>query len=67
MPPVEDILRNLTYMRDRHFGTMKTVNNRIDLDPPEAKTVHSVPYRAFLAARWLEKTDIDNMIWRGFI
>lgn len=66
-PEINEMLQEFTNMWDGHLGTIKTVKHHIDLDPPEAKPIHSAPYRAGPAARQLKKSEIDKMLQMGVI
>lgn len=47
---------------DGQLGHIETATNRVQLDPPASRLIHSVPYRAGPKARDSEKNGIDNML-----
>lgn len=56
-----------TTIWDVHLDTIRTIKNRIDLEHPEAKPVHSAPYTAGPAAHQIDKSEIDKMLHIGVI
>lgn len=52
---------------DGSFGTIETVKYLIVINNPDARPVHSDPYRAGPAARQIQKEEIDKMTKMGVI
>lgn len=44
-------------IRDGRLGTIKSVRNRIELDPTDTRPIHLKPYRGGPKARQLKKED----------
>lgn len=47
-------------MWDGYLGHITAAMHRVELDPPAAKLIHTVPYRARPKERYLQKNEIDN-------
>lgn len=56
------MLEQFQSMWDGRLGTIKAAKHRIELTPPNARPIHSVPYRAGPVARTFEKTEIDRLL-----
>lgn len=61
-PQIINMLEEFQSMRDGNLGTIKAAKHRVELTPPNARPIHSVPYRAGLKARTFEKTEIDRLL-----
>lgn len=61
-PRIIEMMEEFKKMSNGHLGKIKVSKNRIELTPPEARPIHSVPYGAGPATRTFEKTEIDSFL-----
>lgn len=59
-----NMLLELQFRWDGHFGLIKAAKHRIELTSGDARLIHSAPYQSDSQAREFEKLEIDNMFAR---